>query len=237
MTFTVCAPLKSANGMVRPCSCPASVRNWQGAPKTRSTPMSQTLNTAIAVIGIDIGKELVPHRWPRCARGDRAAAEVVAWPGRGAVRQTCRRASSAWKPVSARNHLGRKLRGFGHDARLMPAKYVRPYSKGQEERLPRCRGDRRGGATADDEVRSDEDCRSARPAGAPSCARTTGQPAHRHQSNQIRAFLLERGIAVRQGQRFLRAGLPDILAAPSNVLSPRMVRVIENLAGDWRRPR
>jgi len=53
--------------------------------------------------------------------------------------------------------------------------------------------------------------------------------------NQIRAFLLERGIAVRQGQRFLRAELPRILAAPPNVLSPRMVRVIEDLAGDWRR--
>jgi hypothetical protein len=30
------------------------------------------------------------------------------------------------------HHLSRKLRGFGHDARLMPAKYVRPYSKGQK---------------------------------------------------------------------------------------------------------
>ena len=28
----------SVNGMVRPCSCPASKRSWQGAPKTRSTP-------------------------------------------------------------------------------------------------------------------------------------------------------------------------------------------------------
>ena len=28
----------SANGMVRPCSCPASVLSWPGAPKTRSTP-------------------------------------------------------------------------------------------------------------------------------------------------------------------------------------------------------
>jgi transposase len=53
--------------------------------------------------------------------------------------------------------------------------------------------------------------------------------------NQIRAFLLERGIAVRQGQRFLRAELPRILATPPDVLSPRMVRVIEDLAGDWRR--
>jgi transposase len=53
--------------------------------------------------------------------------------------------------------------------------------------------------------------------------------------NQIRAFLLERGIAVRQGQRFLRAELPRILTTPPDVLSPRMVHVIEDLAGDWRR--
>jgi transposase len=36
--------------------------------------------------------------------------------------------------------------------------------------------------------------------------------------NQIRAFLLERGIAVRQGQCFLRAELPRILATPPEVL-------------------
>jgi transposase len=53
--------------------------------------------------------------------------------------------------------------------------------------------------------------------------------------NQIRAFLLERGVAVRQGMRFLRAELPRILATPCDVLSPRMLRVIEDLAGDWRR--
>ena len=53
--------------------------------------------------------------------------------------------------------------------------------------------------------------------------------------NQIRAFLLERGIAVRQGQRFLRAELPRILATSPDVLSARMVRVIEDLADDWRR--
>jgi len=53
--------------------------------------------------------------------------------------------------------------------------------------------------------------------------------------NQIRAFLLERGVAVRQGLRFLRTELPGILATRSDVLSPRMVRVIEGLAEDWRR--
>src|SRR6266481_1809654 len=53
--------------------------------------------------------------------------------------------------------------------------------------------------------------------------------------NQIRAFLLERGIAVRQGLRFLRSELPGILAKRSDALSPRMMRLIEDLAGDWRR--
>ena len=42
-------------------------------------------------------------------------------------------------------------------------------------------------------------------------------------------------VAVRQGLRFLRAGLPQILATRTDVLSPRMVHVIEALAGDWRR--
>jgi transposase len=52
--------------------------------------------------------------------------------------------------------------------------------------------------------------------------------------NQIRAYLLEWSIAV-QGVRFLRTELPGILATRTDdELSPRMSRVIEELAGDWR---
>jgi transposase len=43
------------------------------------------------------------------------------------------------------------------------------------------------------------------------------------------------GIAVRQGLRFLRTELPGILATRSDVLSTRMLRLIEELARDWRR--
>jgi transposase len=52
--------------------------------------------------------------------------------------------------------------------------------------------------------------------------------------NQIRSFLLEHGIAVRQGLRFLRQQLPELLAKRIDVLSPRMIRIIEDLSGDWR---
>ena len=38
--------------------------------------------------------------------------------------------------------------------------------------------------------------------------------------NQIRAFLLERGVAVRQGLRFLRAELPRILATARCPVAP-----------------
>jgi transposase len=38
---------------------------------------------------------------------------------------------------------------------------------------------------------------------------------------------------VRQGLRFLRHQLPDILAACTDVLSPRMVRILEDLVCDW----
>ena len=42
--------------MVRPCSSPASEPNWAGHRRQKEHAVSQTLNSKIAVIGIDIGK-------------------------------------------------------------------------------------------------------------------------------------------------------------------------------------
>ena len=132
------------------------------------------------------------------------------------------------------HHLSRKLHGFGHEARLMPAKYVRPYSKGQKNDF------------RDAEAIAEAVQRPTMKFVATKTADQLDLQALYHVRerlvsqrtgviNQIRAFLLERGIAVRQGQRFLRAELPRILATPSNVLSPRMLQMIQDLTGDWRR--
>src|ERR1700757_378830 len=51
----------------------------------------------------------------------------------------------------------------------------------------------------------------------------------------MRCFLLEHGLTVRQRIHWLRHALPDILAQRTDVLSPRMVRILEDLAQDWRR--
>src|SRR3989454_10970337 len=132
------------------------------------------------------------------------------------------------------HHLSRKLQALGHDARLMPAKYVHPYNKGQKN-------DFRDAEAIAEAVQ--------RPTMKFVATKTSDQldlqALHRVRErlvgqragiiNQIRAFLLEREIAVRQGLRFLRAELPDILAKRTDVLSPRMLRIIEDLSGDWRR--
>ncbi len=195
--------------------------------------MSQHAQAAVTVIGIDIGKNsfhIVGHnkhgaivlrqKWSR----GQVEARLSDLPPCLIGMETC---------VGA-HHLSRKLNGLSHDARLMPAKYVRPYSKGQKN-------DFRDAEAIAEAVQ--------RPTMKFVATKTADQldlqALHRVRErlvsqrtgiiNQIRAFLLERGIAVRQGQRFLRAELPRILAAPTSILSPRMSRVIEDLSGDWRR--
>src|SRR5246127_3128486 len=132
------------------------------------------------------------------------------------------------------HHLSRKLQALGHDARLMPAKYVRPYSKGEKNDY------------RDAEAIAEAVQRPTMKFVATKIADQLDlQALHRVRErlvgqrtgviNQIRAFLLERGIAVRQGLHSLRFELPGILATRTDVLSPRMLRIIEDLAGDWRR--
>ena len=93
--------------------------------------MSQTLNAAIAVIGIDIGKNsfhIVGH-------DERGAIVLRQKWSRGQVEARFANLPPCLIGMEAcvgAHHLSRKLNGLGHDARLMPAKYVRPYSRGQK---------------------------------------------------------------------------------------------------------
>ena len=187
----------------------------------------------ITTIGLDIAKNVFQ------VHGIDAAEKVV-------VRKRLRRSQvlaffKALPPCligmeacTGAHHLSRTLQALGHDARLMPAKFVRPYSRGEKN-------DYRDAEAIAEAVQ--------RPTMKFVATKTDDQldlqALHRVRErlvsqrtgiiNQIRAFLLERGIAVRQGLHFLRAELPGILAKRTDVLSPRMLRVIEDLAGDWRR--
>ena len=195
--------------------------------------MARELNSVIAVIGIDIGK----NSFHVVGLDERGAIVLRQKWSRGQVETRFANLPPCLIGMEAcvgAHHLSRRLRALGHDARLMPAKYVRPYSKGQKN-------DFRDAEAIAEAVQ--------RPTMKFVATKTADQldlqALHRMRerlvrqrtgiSNQIRAFLLERGVAVRQGLRFLRAELPGILATRSDALSPRMIHLIEDLAGDWRR--
>jgi transposase len=135
---------------------------------------------------------------------------------------------------SGSHHIGRQLAAVGHDVRLIPAQYVKPFLKGHKN-------DYRDAEAIAEAVQ--------RPTMHFVAIKTPEQmdllALHRVRSrlvgqrtgviNQIRGFLIERGITVRQGAVPLRKALPDILSSNTDVLSPRMVRLIADLAQDWRR--
>jgi transposase len=194
--------------------------------------MSQTLKTSVAVIGVDIGKNSF-----HVVGQDRRGAIVLRqkW-SRGQIEARLANLPPCLIGMEAcvgAHHLSRKLQMLGHDARLMPAKYVRPYSKGQKNDF------RDAEAIAEAVQRP-----TMKFVATKTAEQLDLQALHRVRErlvsqrtgiiNQIRAFLLERGVAVRQGLRFLRGELPGILATRTDVLSPRMLRIIEDLAGDWR---
>ena len=195
--------------------------------------MAENLNSVIAVIGIDIGK----NSFHIVGLDERGAIVLRQKWSRGQVETRFANMPPCLIGMEAcvgAHHLSRRLKALGHDARLMPAKYVRPYSKGQKNDF------RDAEAIAEAVQRP-----TMKFVATKSADQLDLQALHRVRErlvsqrtgiiNQIRAFLLERGMAVRQGQRFLRAELPGLLATPGDALSPRMVRVVADLAGDWRR--
>ena len=102
--------------------------------------------------------------------------------------------------------MSRKLASLGHDARLMPAKYVRPYSKGQKNDFNDA-----------DAIAEAVQRPTMKFVATKTAEQLDLQALHRVRErlvsqrtgiiNQIRAFMLERGIAVRQGIGFLRTEL------------------------------
>jgi transposase len=186
----------------------------------------------IATIGIDLGKNTF-HLIGMDTRGRIVLRRKIS---RGQL-QPC----LANLPVcligmeacTGAHHVGRQLAALGHDVRLLPAQYVKPFLKGHKNDF------RDAEAIAEAVQRP-----TMRPVPLKSAEQLDLQALHRVRSrligqrtavmNQIRGFLLECGIAVRPGPAGLREALPTILAQRTDVLSPRMRHLIEDLAGDWR---
>ncbi len=191
------------------------------------------MSDVVTTVGIDIGK---------------TTFHLIGFDGRGAIvlRQKVSRAQLerrfaalprclvGMEACCGAHHVGRQLAALGHEVRLIPARYVKPFVKSNKNDF------RDAEAIAEAVLRP-----TMRFVPLKSREQLDLQALHRVRQrlvgertaviNQIRGFLLEHGIAVRAGPPALRRPLPEILADRGGALSPGMARLLAGLAEDWRR--
>ncbi len=169
----------------------------------------------VTTIGIDIGKNTF-HFIGLDSKGAIVLRQKLS---RGQVRERLANLAPCLIGMEAcvgAHHLCRQVVALGHEARMMPARYVKPYLKGHKNDF------RDAEAIAEAVQRP-----TMRFVAMKSVEQLDLQSLHRvrarlvrHRTsviNQIRALLLDRGIAARQGRQHLRQALPDILGREANV--------------------
>jgi len=178
-----------------------------------------TGKNVLHVIGLDEKGAVVPRE--KVSRS-RIAARLVNVP----------RCLIGIEAGMATHYMARELVALGHEVKQVPAAYAKPFRQGHKNDF------RDAHAVAEAVQRPSTRCVPIK-----TDDQLDLQALHRVRSrligdrtaiiNQLRGFLLEHGLPVRQGHRFLRQQLPQILATRTDLLSPRMVRIIGDLIGDW----
>jgi transposase len=196
--------------------------------------MSQKTDAVVAsTIGIDTGKNTL-HLVGLDEQGTIVLREKLARGRIGRRLANIPRCLIGIEAGMGTHYVTRELIALGHDVRQVPPAYARPFRQAHKNDF------RDAYAIAEAVQRPTTRCVPVK-----TDDQLDLQALHRVRSrlisdrtaviNQIRGFLLERGIPVRQGLRFLRQQLPEILAKRTDVLSPRMIRIVADLSGDWRR--
>ena len=186
----------------------------------------------IAVLGIDLGKNScsVAGLDERGAVVKRRRMRPESIPALTEKMAAC---IIAMEACCGAHHLGRILAAQGHTVRMMSPEYVRPYVKAQKN------DDRDAEAIAESATRP-----TMRFVELKSEEQLDMQTLHRVRDrlvgertaliNQLRAILLERGMAVPQGRRKLEQYLAAMSDAGDDTsLSLRMRRLIDDMRAEW----
>jgi len=193
-------------------------------------PKADTITTPLTSVGIDIGKDLfhivgsgtdgkIAFRWKikRLSLADAFKKLPPCIVGMEAC-------------LSA-HFVSRTLRILGHEPRIIPAIYVKPFVKGQKNDYNH--------AEAIAEAALRPNLRTVREKSQDqldlqACYRVRSRLVSRRSAtiNQIRA-LIEQGVAVRAGTIALRKSLLQILRSRKDEISPRMAALIAGLYEDW----
>ena len=186
----------------------------------------------IRAIGIDLGKSVF-HLAAVDARGQVVVRKKLSRLQLVRYTATLRTCLIGMEAGAGAHHLGRQLRAQGHDVRLMPAQYVRPYVKSSNKN---------DALDADGIVEAVQrptmrfvPLKTAEQLDLQAFHRVRDRLVARRTSviNQRRAFLFERGITVPQGRLKLERQLPDILEDADLDLSSRMRALLQELRAEW----
>lgn len=181
----------------------------------------------VAVIGIDIGKTTF-HLVAVDASG------AIQWKKKHSRSQLMRHMEGipgclvGMEACCGAHHLARQLAELGHDVRLLAPQFVKPFLKSNKNDY------------LDAEAIAEAVQRpTMRFVPAKSVDQLDLQALHRVRErlvsrrtaviNQIRAFLLERGIVFRAGRRHMAREMPQLFTDERSTLSPRMRMILQQL--------
>ena len=128
--------------------------------------------------------------------------------------------------------VSRTLRKLGHEPRIIPAIYVKPFVKGQKNDYNDAEAIAEAALRPNlkfvtEKTQDQLDLQALHRVRSRLVSRRTAT------INQIRAFLIEQGITVRTGAHALRNSLFAILENRADEISPRMSDLIIGLYEDW----
>jgi transposase len=184
------------------------------------------------IIGIDLGKTVF-HLIEMHPGGAVITKKRLSRPQLIAFMRNTPASMVAMEASCGSHYLGRQFVAQGHEVKLIPAQFVRPFVKSQKN----------------DYVDAEAIAEAAqRPTMRFVPIKTEDQldlqAIHRVRErlverrtaiiNQFRAFLLERGITVRAGRECLLRRMPEVLAMAEAQLAPRMFRLLTSVVAEWR---
>ena len=184
-----------------------------------------------AVIGIDIGKDVF-HIVGFDRNGKIVLRRKIKRLALIATFEKLPHCIVGMEACLSAHFVSRTLRRLGFEPRIIPAKYTKPFVKGQKNDYNDAEGIAEAALRPNLKLVSEK-----------SQDQLDLQALHRVRSrlvsrrtatiNQIRAFLIEQGIAVRTGAHSLRNSLFAILQNREDEISPRMIDLIVGLYEDW----
>ena len=194
-------------------------------------PETESNSAPLAVIGVDIGKEVL-HLVGFAADGKIAFRRRIRRLGLKDAFEKLPPCIVGMEACLSAHFVSRTLRALGHEPRIIPAIYVKPFVKGQKNDYNDAE------AIAEAALRPNlrfVQEKSQDQLDLQACHRVRSRLVARRTAtiNQIRAFLIEQGIAVRTGPRALRNSLFAILENRKDEISPRTAKLIRGLYEDW----